>query len=118
MLAMSIQFLKQSELPASNFSRELVGADFGGIPACVIFVDAEPGRGPSLHQHPYAELFFVLEGEGTFSDGESERVVGPGEVVIVPPETPHAFVNNGSGRLRQIDVHLSEGFQTDWLETR
>ena len=113
---MSIQFLKQSELLASNFSRELVGADCGGVPACVIFVDAEPGRGPSLHKHPYAELFFLLEGEGTFSDGESER--GPGEVVIVPPETPHSFVNNGTERLRQIDVHLSATFQTDWLEAR
>src|SRR5436190_806723 len=34
MLAMAVQFLKQTDLPASNFSRELVGADFGGIPAC------------------------------------------------------------------------------------
>ena len=115
---MGIQVLKQSELPASNFSRELVGADFGDLPACVIFVDAEPGRGPSLHKHPYAELFFVLEGEGTFSDGTSERVVGPGEVVIVPPQTPHAFVNNGNERLRQIDVHLGPTFQTEWLEPR
>src|SRR5437762_11834411 len=118
MLAMSIQFLKQTDLPASNFSRELVGADFGGIPACVIFADAEPGRGPRLHQHPYAELFFVLEGKGTFSDGESERAVGAGEVVSVPPETPHEFVNNGSGPRRQIDGHLSENCQTDGRATR
>jgi mannose-6-phosphate isomerase-like protein (cupin superfamily) len=112
---MAIQFLRQSELPASNFSYELVGDDFGGIPACVIFVDAEPGRAPRLHKHPYAELFFVLEGEGTFSDGNEERVVGPGEVVIVPPDQPHAFVNSGEGRLRQIDVHLNARFDTEWL---
>jgi mannose-6-phosphate isomerase-like protein (cupin superfamily) len=111
-----IRFLKQDDLPRSNFSRELAGEEFGGIPACVIFVDAEPGRGPGLHKHPYAELFFVLEGEATFSDGAAERIVGPGEVVIVPPEEPHAFVNSGSGRLRQIDVHLNGRFVTDWLE--
>jgi mannose-6-phosphate isomerase-like protein (cupin superfamily) len=115
---MSIRFLKQSDLPASNFSRELIGADHGGVGACVIFVDAEPGRGPRLHKHPYAELFFVLEGEGTFSDGTLEQVVGPGEVVIVPPDTPHAFVNSGTERLRQIDVHLNQTFETDWLESR
>jgi mannose-6-phosphate isomerase-like protein (cupin superfamily) len=115
---MSIRFLKQSDLPASNFSRELIGADHGGVPACVIFVDAEPGRGPRLHKHPYAEIFFVLEGEGTFSDGTGERVVGAGEVVIVPPDTPHAFVNSGTERLRQIDVHLNQTFETDWLESR
>jgi hypothetical protein len=34
MAGMGIRFLKQSELPASNFSRELVGPDFGGVPAC------------------------------------------------------------------------------------
>jgi mannose-6-phosphate isomerase-like protein (cupin superfamily) len=112
---MSIQFLKQSDLPRSNFSHELVGADFGGVPASVIFVDAEPGRGPSLHKHSYTELFFLLAGEATFSDGAAERVVGSGEIVIVPPEQPHAFVNSGHGRLRQIDVHLSPRFQTDWL---
>jgi mannose-6-phosphate isomerase-like protein (cupin superfamily) len=38
--------------------------------------------------------------------------------VIVPPETLHAFVNNGPERLRQIDVHLSASFETDWLRTR
>ena len=107
--------MRQSDLPVSNFSRELVGDELGGVPACVIFVDAEPGRGPRLHKHPYAELFFVLEGEGTFSDGGDERVVGPGEVVIVPPEHPHAFVSSGDGHLRQIDVHLSPRFETEWL---
>jgi mannose-6-phosphate isomerase-like protein (cupin superfamily) len=115
---MSIQFLRQADLPTSNFSHELVGDEFGGIPACVIFVNAEPGRGPSLHKHPYAELFFVLEGLATFSDGTDERVVGPGDVVIVPPEEPHAFVNSGDAPLRQIDVHLSPRFVTDWLEQR
>jgi mannose-6-phosphate isomerase-like protein (cupin superfamily) len=42
--------------------------------------------------------------------------VGAGEVVIVSPEHPHAFVNSGDGPLRQIDVHLSGHFVTDWLE--
>lgn len=115
---MSIQFLRQAELPTSNFSHELVGDEFGGIPACVIFVDAGPGRGPRLHKHPYAELFFVLEGQATFSDGTDERVVGAGDVVIVPPDEPHAFVNSGDTPLRQIDVHLNGRFVTDWLEER
>jgi mannose-6-phosphate isomerase-like protein (cupin superfamily) len=110
-----ITFLTQDELPAAEFSRELVGADFGGVEASVIFVDAAPGEGPSLHEHDYAELFFVLDGEATFSDGNDERTVGAGGVVIVPPGQPHAFVNRGSSRLRQIDVHLSARFATRWL---
>ena len=112
---MTIWFVTEAELAKTRLARELVGDDYGGIPASVIFVDAEPARGPRLHQHPYAELFFVIDGEATFTDGVDERVVRAGEMVIVGPHQPHAFVNSGSGRLRQIDVHLSPRFITEWL---
>lgn len=110
-----VQILRQDELPLSNIAREFVGADHGGIGVCVIFVDAPPGSGPSLHKHPYEELFLVLEGEVTFLAGEKEAQAGPGDVVVVPPETPHAFTNTGEGRLRQIDIHVSPEFSTEWL---
>ena len=106
--------MSQEALPWSVIARELVGADHGsGL--CVIFVDAEPGRGPSLHTHPYAEILIVQEGEGTFTVGDEQRVAGAGEVLIVPPDTPHAFTNTGQAPLRQIDIHLSRSFQTEWL---
>jgi mannose-6-phosphate isomerase-like protein (cupin superfamily) len=112
----AISFIRQAELRASNFARELVGDDYGGIPASVIFVDAKPGQGPRLHKHAYAEVFFVLEGRATFTDGVEERVVGAGDVVIVSADQPHRFVNSGTRPLRQIDVHLSPRFVTEWLE--
>jgi len=82
---------------------------------CIIFVDAPPGGGPSLHKHPYEEVFIMLEGEALFVAGDEEVKAGPGDVVIVPPETPHAFTNTGDGQLRQIDIHVSPTFSTDWL---
>lgn len=109
-----ITIVAQSELPAGTFSRELEGGSLG-VTASVIFVDAAPGEGPSLHCHPYAELFFVLEGEATFTDGDHEHVVGSGCLVVVAPEQPHAFVNPGPAQLRQIDVHLNGRFDTRWL---
>ena len=113
---MSIWFTQPRKLRESERERELIGDDYGGIPASVIFVDAEPGHGPRLHKHPYAELFFILDGEATFTDGLEERVVRGGEVVIVSPDQPHAFVNSGTARLRQIDVHLNSRFVTEWLD--
>jgi len=109
---MSIQFLGRVQ----DSNDELVGDDYGGLAACVIFVDLKPGQGPKLHKHPYAELFFVLEGESTFTDGIESRVVHAGEMVIASGDQPHAFVNSGAGRLRQIDVHLSPRFDTEWLD--
>ncbi len=112
-----IAVIAQSDLAAGEFSRELEGRSFD-VPASVIFVDAAPGEGPSLHLHPYAELFFVLEGEARFTDGVNEHAVGAGSLVVVAPEQPHGFVNPGPARLRQIDVHLNEQFRTRWLEER
>ncbi len=112
---MGIVVLDRSELAETEFSHELMGADHGGLPVSLILVDAGPGEGPSLHEHDYAELFVVLEGEATFTDGREERTVRAGQIAIVPGGQPHGFVNPGPGRLRQIDIHLSERFRTTWL---
>lgn len=95
-----------------------MGREFGGVGACVIIVDAAPGEGPRLHRHPYVELLIVLEGTATFTDGESKRVVRAGELAVVDANQPHGFVNSGTDRLRQVDVHLSPEFVTEWLETQ
>jgi mannose-6-phosphate isomerase-like protein (cupin superfamily) len=102
-------------LPSTATAHELVGADHGGAGVCLILVDAPPGHGPSLHRHPYEEVFLVQEGEATFVAGDEERVVRAGEIVIVPAGVPHRFVNSGDGPLRQIDIHVSPSFDTEWL---
>ena len=112
---MSIQVIKQAELPFSNIAHELVGADHGGAGICIIFVDAPPGGGPSLHKDAYEEIFITLEGQATFVADGDELEVGAGEIVIVPAEVPHAFTNSGDGQLRQIDIHVSPTFSTEWL---
>jgi|tagenome__1003787_1003787.scaffolds.fasta_scaffold19039001_2 quercetin dioxygenase-like cupin family protein len=104
-----------ADLPASATARELVGADHGGAGVCLIFIDAPPGHGPSLHRHPYEEIFVVQEGEATFTANGEERVARAGEIVIVPAGVAHAFVNSGDGRLRQLDIHVSPRFDTEWL---
>ena len=112
---MSIQVVKQEELPFSRIAHELVGTDHG-VGVCVIFVDAEPGRGPSLHTHPYEELLIILEGQATLDDGTEKREARAGDVVLIAADQPHGFVNSGEGRLRQIDIHVSPSFSTEWLQ--
>jgi mannose-6-phosphate isomerase-like protein (cupin superfamily) len=36
--------------------------------------------------------------------------------VVVPPGTPHGFVNSGSDQLRMVAIHVSPKFVTEWLE--
>jgi len=112
----AISVLRTDDLPKDVISRDFVGEANGGVGACVLFVDAEPGEGPRLHRHPYVEILIVLEGISTFNDGTSRLEVGPGELAVVDAGQAHGFVNNGPGILRQIDIHLSPRFVTEWLE--
>jgi quercetin dioxygenase-like cupin family protein/heme-degrading monooxygenase HmoA len=92
-----------------NIAHEFVGADHGGVGVCVIIVEAPPGRGPSLHTHPYEELLLVQEGSGTFTLGDETLEVGAGELVVVPPGVPHGLQEHGRGRA-QADRHPREPF--------
>ena len=50
------------------------------------------GFGPPLHVHHHEdEGMLVLEGEIRFRQGTEEFVAGPGTLVWVPREVPHAF---------------------------
>jgi len=52
------------------------------------------GAAIPLHQHPIVEAFVVLEGSLTFRLGDQTLVVGPENTVTIPPNTPHAVVND------------------------
>ncbi len=93
---------------------EAIGADIDAR-VSVIAVDAAPGAGPRLHRHPYEEVFVILEGEATFTLRDAQHVARAGEVVVAPAGVPHTFTNSGSTRLRQVDVHVSPRFETEWL---
>jgi mannose-6-phosphate isomerase-like protein (cupin superfamily) len=95
---------------------ELQGYEAGGVNASLIFVDNLPGQGPRLHRHPYHEIFILLEGRSTFTVGSVMLDAGAGQIVVVRPGVAHKFVNSGTGRLRQVDVHTSPTFITEWLE--
>ena len=107
--------LSRSDLNATNFAHELVGDDHGGVGVSLILVEAPPGRGPSLHKHPYPEVFVIHDGEGTFTAGDEQRLVRGGEIVLVPAETPHGFTNTGNEPLRMTNIHVSSRFVTEWL---
>jgi mannose-6-phosphate isomerase-like protein (cupin superfamily) len=82
----------------------------------IIVIDATPGSGPKLHRHPYEEVFVIQQGNVTFTAGDETIEATGGQVVVVPAGVAHKFTNSGTGRLRQVDMHASERFVTEWLE--
>jgi len=86
-----------------------------GASVSFILVDMPPGEGVRLHTHPYAEIFIVQQGHATYTVGaQTIDVVAP-RTLIGPANVPHAFTNVGDVRLKQVDIHLSPKFITEWV---
>jgi mannose-6-phosphate isomerase-like protein (cupin superfamily) len=65
---------------------------------------------PPLYTHPYVEVAFMIEDTATITVGNEERAAKAGSIVVIPPDTPHRFVNSGNTTLRQIGIHASPRF--------
>jgi mannose-6-phosphate isomerase-like protein (cupin superfamily) len=113
----NVLVIDQDRLAADGKTREFEGDDHGGAGVSFILVDAAPGGGPSLHKHPYAEVFVVHEGRATFFVDDEEHEITAGQVVVVPAGKALGFVNSGDGPLRQVDIHASPHFITEWLDS-
>lgn len=107
--------IRRDELPASpNRTVELEGEPYGaGI--SIILVDNEPGQGPGLHLHPYPETWVVRSGRALVAADGEEIEAGPGDFVVVRPQTPHGFRNLGPGRLEIVCIHAAGRMVTEWL---
>jgi mannose-6-phosphate isomerase-like protein (cupin superfamily) len=108
--------LNKDELPHDGNTYEFVGVQHDDTNISFIWVDFAPGDRVRLHQHPYKEIFIILEGSSTFTIGSTRLEVQAGQIVVAPADVPHGFINSGKGRLKQIDIHLSRTFVTQWLE--
>lgn len=104
------------DLPHSGSAHRFEGHRHGGADVSFFISDTPPGKGPSLHVHPYDEVFVVQEGNLTFTVGKDTVEAKGGHIVVAPAGTPHKFVNSGTGRARHVDIHTSGHMSAEWLE--
>jgi quercetin dioxygenase-like cupin family protein len=78
----------------------------------VFVVVLEPGEGPPLHVHHDTEqIFYVLEGAGVLQIGDAGQSypVRAGDVVRIPPHTPHRIECASPRTLRYLSVDCFVG---------
>jgi mannose-6-phosphate isomerase-like protein (cupin superfamily) len=109
--------LHRDELPHDVNTYEFEGTKYQDVAVSFIWVDMPPGGSIRLHKHPYKEIFIIQEGIATFTVGSNNLEAHAGQVVIVPANVPHKFMNAGDRQLRQVDIHVNPHFITEWLES-
>jgi quercetin dioxygenase-like cupin family protein len=109
-----VNVLRAESLPDSGNSYRFDGVDHSA-PVSFFLTHSEPGEGPGLHRHPYAETFIIEEGHARFTVGDDTIEAHAGDIVVAPADVPHAFVNSGSGVLRSVNIHPVPEMETVWL---
>ena len=113
---MSYILLKREDLPYDGNTYEFQGALYQDTNVSFIWVDMSPGGTIRLHKHPYAEIFIIQDGIATFTVDSATLEARAGQIIIVPAEIPHKFMNLSEKQLKQIDIHVNKQFITSWLE--
>ncbi len=95
-----------TKVPAEIFGDEAPGVTIrwvideerDGAPTYALrVIEVAPGGHTPDHTHPFEHENFIMEGTGRVQiDGEWFEVE-PGDVVFVPPNSQHTYVNGGDG---------------------
>lgn len=113
---MNYTVLNRDDLPFDGNIYEFQGLQHQDTNVSFIWVDMPPGGTIRLHKHPYEEIFIIQEGVATFMVDSVTLDARAGQVIIVPADVPHKFMNLSDKQLKQIDIHVSRQFVTYWME--
>jgi mannose-6-phosphate isomerase-like protein (cupin superfamily) len=104
--------LNRNELPYDGNLYEFQGFQHQDTKVSFIWVDMPPGGTIRLHKHPYQEIFIIQEGVATFTVDSTTLEAHAGQIIIVPADVPHKFMNLSDKQLKQIDIHVNRQFIT------
>jgi quercetin dioxygenase-like cupin family protein len=90
----------------------LEGKDLNTDITLIRYVTDVVGEGPTMHVHPYDEIFTITEGRARFTVGDKTIDAEAGDVVLGPANIPHGYQNLGPGKLDSLDIHLS----SEWIQ--
>ena len=63
-----------------------------------------PGHEPKPHSHPHEQIAYIMSGRLRFFIGEEVRDVGPGGLVVIPPNVRHWGEVLGDEPVLNLDV--------------
>jgi quercetin dioxygenase-like cupin family protein len=77
---------------------------FGGEGATVTLHRLMPGHEPKPHSHPNEQIAYILAGTIRFHVGDEIHLVGPGGLLLIPPNVVHWGEVVGDEPVLNLDV--------------
>lgn len=97
--------LPDFEMRVGITGKWLVGQQQGAAATTVLSNTVEPGVEAPLHLHEFEEVILIEEGEVWVEmDNKERQSAVPGQAVIIPPRTPHAWGAAGTSPARVLFI--------------
>lgn len=77
---------------------------FSGAGATIALHRLMPGHEPLPHSHPNEQIAYIISGRIKFVIGGEEHILGPGSVLVVPPNVEHWGEVIGDEPVMNLDV--------------
>ena len=104
-------FVNPGQLPRLELFPGIVGALVAGEKLMLSFLDLAEGAEVVEHSHPHEQAGLVLEGKLRFRIGDEEKVAGPGDAFIIPPNVVHwGVVEEGPAKVLDIFSPLRDDY--------
>jgi quercetin dioxygenase-like cupin family protein len=84
-----VKYAPLERLKSTEVRDGVVRRVFSGDGATLAFTTLEPGHTPRPHSHHYEQIVYIVSGRARFVVGDDEVEMGPGDLLVVPPNVEH-----------------------------
>jgi unsaturated pyranuronate lyase len=82
-------FAALKELPEEKISENISRRVLAGDKSMIVWWSMKAGAHAAAHRHPHEQVFWMISGRMDFRLGDQRRVVGPGDVGVIPGGVEH-----------------------------
>jgi quercetin dioxygenase-like cupin family protein len=101
---MDIHKIDWSTTPWERVREGVERKAFSGGGATVALNRLMPGHEPRPHAHPHEQIAYIVSGTIDFHIGDTVHRLGPGGLLVVPPNARHWGVVVGDEPVLNLDV--------------
>lgn len=105
------EFHEFEKMPFEKMNDKIYRKYVHGEKAMLVYFDLKKGAIIPEHHHVSEQVTYIVKGKVRVFSGGKEFVVGKGEVLIIPSNTPHRF----EALEDTIDIDIFSPPREDWL---
>lgn len=98
------KYIEWDALPEVKVRDHCYRKAFSSDNATVTCARILPGFVPKAHAHPYEQIAYIMRGHCDFRVGDVVHHMGPGSVVVVPPNVEHGLVMTHDEEVVNLDI--------------